>query len=293
MKYQSSSSFKAALEARIRQIAKSDNVSTVRLRKLIAADRLMARMLVVERDGWIMKGGMALDLRYGDRARMTKDLDLVRADSSEAGFEVLLEAADNNLDDYFSFAVGRSSTFDDDDNTATRYQVRVELGGTLFERLTVDVGLASSLPDPPDRLAGIRIFDFAELEPIEIPAIPLAHHVAEKVHAYTRTYASSRQSSRVKDLVDIVLISLESSFSAGDLRKALEQTFFTRGTHDLPTHLPSPPAEWSVPFRALAGTIGLNPDMNEGYSRAVCFLDPVLIGGIVGTSIWDRVGRWS
>lgn len=293
MKYPSGGSFKAALEAMIRRNTGPDNDSVVRLRKRIAADRLIARLLSVERNGWVIKGGMALDLRYGDRARMTKDLDLVRADTTEAGFEALLAATDQDLDDYFSLMVGRSSTFDDDDNTATRYQIRVELGGALFERLTVDIGLADSLPYPPDRLAGIRFFDFADLEPIEIPAIPIAHHVAEKVHAYTRTYSSDRKSTRVKDLVDIVLISLESSFTAGELRTALEQTFSPRGTHDLPAHLPSPPAEWSVPFGELAKRIGLNPDIDEGYSRAVLLLDPVLSGEVVGTSMWDRTGRWS
>ncbi|MBI2403732.1 MAG: hypothetical protein HYV20_13555 [Gemmatimonadetes bacterium] len=35
--------------------------------------------------------------------------------------------------------------------------------------------------------------------------IPLARHVAEKVHAYARTYGEGRASTRVKDLVDLVL----------------------------------------------------------------------------------------
>ena len=292
MRYESGGAFKAALEARIRRLAGQDNEAIVRQRKLIAADRLVARLLAVERNGWVVKGGMALDLRYGDRARMTKDLDLVRADDPEVGFEVLLIAADTDLNDYFAFTVGKSRTFDDDDNTATRYQVRVELDGTLFERLVVDLGHADALPDRPDRLSGIGFFDFADLQPIEIPAIPLALHVAEKVHAYTRTYSGGRRSSRVKDLVDIVLISRESSLMAGDVRAALEQTFSTRQTHDLPVHFPPPPAEWSGPYRDQAGRIGLDSDIIAGYARGGAFLDPILSGAIPDDAIWDPEERW-
>lgn len=292
MRYDRGRPFKAALEAKIRCVAGRDNEATVRLRKLIAADRLIARLLAVERDGWIVKGGMALDLRYGDRARMTKDLDLVRADDSQAGLNALLAAAAIELGDHFTFIVGRSSTFDDDDNTATRYQVRVELDGILFERLVVDIGLAGALPDPPDRLTGIGLLDFADLETIEIPAIPLALHVAEKVHAYTRTYSGGRRSSRVKDLVDIVLISRESSLAAGALRTALVQTFSERQTHDLPLHLPSPPDEWGAPYREQAEKIGLDPDILEGYSRAVAFLGQILSGDIAEEAMWNPEGCW-
>lgn len=293
MKYESGGAFKAALEAKIRRIAGRDKDRVTRLRKLIAADRLIARLLVVESNGWAVKGGMALDLRYGNRARMTKDLDLVRTSDSEPGFEVLLAAADIDLNDYFVFTIGKATTFNDEGNAATRFQARVELNGTLFERLVVDIGIVDSLPDPPDRLTGIEFLNFAELGSKEIPAIPLPLHVAEKLHAYTRLYSGGRQSSRVKDLVDIVLISREGSLRAVELQTALKQTFTARQTHQMPLHFPSPPDEWSVPYRDQARKIGLDPDINNAYFRAVRFLDPILTGDISEDALWNPEGYWS
>ncbi|MGI9003671.1 MAG: nucleotidyl transferase AbiEii/AbiGii toxin family protein [Pseudonocardia sp.] len=52
----------------------------------------------------------------------------------------------------------------------------------------------------PDLLA------FAGVAQVRVPALPLETQIAEKLHAYTRTYESGRPSSRTKDLVDIFLI---------------------------------------------------------------------------------------
>ena len=43
-----------------------------------------------------------------------------------------------------------------------------------------------------------------DVDPVRIPAT-VEQDVAEKLHAYTRTYASERPSSRIKDLVDLVV----------------------------------------------------------------------------------------
>jgi hypothetical protein len=37
------------------------------------------------------------------------------------------------------------------------------------------------------------------------PTLPLELQIAEKVHAYTRTYGTDASSTRVKDLIDMVL----------------------------------------------------------------------------------------
>ncbi|MEA3328001.1 MAG: nucleotidyl transferase AbiEii/AbiGii toxin family protein [Chloroflexota bacterium] len=48
-----------------------------RLRKLVVFDRFLARLFQDQPDHWVFKGGFALQLRLGERARTTKDIDLL------------------------------------------------------------------------------------------------------------------------------------------------------------------------------------------------------------------------
>jgi hypothetical protein len=78
MKYATAGAFRTALEQRLSTASKQTGLSVQRLRKLVVFDRLLARLLVVAPDRWLPKGGLALDLRLGAKARTTKDMDLAR-----------------------------------------------------------------------------------------------------------------------------------------------------------------------------------------------------------------------
>jgi hypothetical protein len=172
-----------------------------------------------------------------------------------------------------------------------RYHVSAYLAGRRFEELTVDVGFCDPLTVAPERLRGPNLLSFAEIAPIEVPALPLAPHVAEKVHAYTRSYAGGRASTRVKDLVDLVLMPSQFPFEAGRLRSALHATFGARGSHPLPSALPPPPDQWRPGYRRMAAEVGLDPDLSAGYEQARAFLDPVLAGTVLDNATWDPARR--
>jgi hypothetical protein len=80
----------------------------------------------------------------------------------------------------------------------------------------------------------------------------------------------------VKDLVDLALL-----IGSGDLDKqriieALRLTFERRGTHDLPASLVPPPADWQVPFHALAEECGLPTDVAAVFAGVEEFVEEVL-----------------
>lgn len=287
MRYASASAFRAALEATINQAAREAG-SIQRRRKMAVVERLLARLSVVAPERWIVKGGVALDLRLGGRARATRDLDLARRDADAAAMEDLLAAAKLDLGDFFVFAVERTAALERDrEQVAVRYRVRAELAGRRFEEIALDIGFGDPLPASPDRLLGPNIFAFAELPPIIVPALPLDEHLAQKLHAYTRAYAENRPSTRVKDLIDMILIRSAAAFEAGRLREELTRTFAVRDTHPLPGALPPPPVGWAVPYRALAREVSLDPDVGHGHAQAAAWLDP-LLGGLLGED-----ARWS
>jgi hypothetical protein len=116
--------------------------------------------------------------------------------------------------------------------------------------------------------------------------VPLERQIAEKLHAYTRRYGDDQPSSRARDLIDIVLMSELASFEFERLRDVIVHLFEARATHDIPSSMPAPPLEWSVPYRALAEEVGLDPDLSVGHSLAATFLDPILAAE-PSTTHWD------
>jgi Nucleotidyl transferase AbiEii toxin, Type IV TA system len=76
MRYESGAAFRRALEDSLRTLSLSSTLPLVRLRKMVAFDRLLARLIAAEPDRWVLKGGLALQFRLGSRARKTKDIDL-------------------------------------------------------------------------------------------------------------------------------------------------------------------------------------------------------------------------
>ncbi len=55
--YATATAFRQALEERLRRLSLESNTSLSRLRKLVAFDRLLARMVAREPSLWILKGG--------------------------------------------------------------------------------------------------------------------------------------------------------------------------------------------------------------------------------------------
>jgi predicted nucleotidyltransferase component of viral defense system len=284
VRYEDAGAFRMALEQRLRNASQA-GASLVRLRKAVVFDRLLARLMVVAPNRWVLKGALALDFRLGERSRTTKDMDLAREDDEEAATADFVAAQAADLGDFFVFDIQKSREMGEATGGAIRYRARAELAGRLFEEVVIDVGFAGLLTGTPERLRGPELLTFAGLEPVEVPALPLEQHLAEKVHAYTRSYGTGVTSTRVKDLVDIILIRSFSTLDADRLAEALRRTFQIREQQSLPPALPAPPADWAVPYRRMATEVGLSQDLTAGYAEASAFLNPILAN--LASGRWD------
>ncbi len=124
---------------------------------------------------------------------------------------------------------------------ALRYRVRAELGGRRFEEVMVDIGFSDPLTWKPEPIRGSDLLaSIRRHEPTEVSVLPLDQHVAEKVHAYTRTYGQGQRSSRAKDLVDLVHVKQFMVPDAARLRSAFVGIFTGRRQHVLSDGAPSP-----------------------------------------------------
>lgn len=183
-----------------------------------------------------------------------------------------------------------------EEGVAARYHAAASLGRRIFETVVVDVGFDAPAPDQVDLVPGRDLLAFAGIPAVPIPTLPLPLHVAEKLHAYTRVYGDGRfASTRVKDLVDLVLIATSSTLRAGDLADALTQTFARRDTHPLPESLPKPPADyWPPAYATMAGRVGLDSSIDAGHALAAALLDPVLSERCATGLMWHPdLGQWT
>lgn len=176
---------------------------------------------------------------------------------------------------------------------AVRYNMTAELAGRRFEQFPVDVALSEHPTAPSERLPIPSLLDFADIQPVAMPVIALEQHIAEKVHAYTATYGPQQQpSTRIKDLIDLLLIAEFAMPNADRLRDSLDATFRNRARQPLPSALPAPPPGWTATYARAAEAVGLPTDLDTGYTDVVTFLDPVLAG--TATDCWNPTReRWT
>jgi hypothetical protein len=90
-----------------------------------------------------------------------------------------------------------------------------------------------------------------------------AQHFAEKVHALTREHGD-RTNTRVRDLVDLLLLIELRLVSPADVVPAVRHVFDTRGTHAVPSAIPDPPASWARDYAEAAAATSLHATTLEG-----------------------------
>ncbi|HEY5475563.1 MAG TPA: nucleotidyl transferase AbiEii/AbiGii toxin family protein [Tepidiformaceae bacterium] len=292
MKYGSAATFRQALEDRLKERAGRDGARIARLRKQVAFDRLLARLASVAPGLWALKGGFALELRLADRARTTIDVDIAWSGHENELLDTLIDAATEDLGDFFSLSIERTADPAARFGGAHRFRVATSLAGRLFETFLLDIGEGEADSGDLELLATSDLLGFAGIDQVLVPAIPITRQVAEKLHAYTRRYEGGRPSSRTKDLVDLALIAHLFTFDAVALALALQRVFEVRGTHDLPSELPPPPADWRTPYRQLAAEVGIETDLAAGHAAVAAMLDPILQNR-VDSGTWDpESGQW-
>ena len=248
--YATPAGFRAAVEATLRERARRLGVPAYIIRRQAALERLIVRLTEVAPDRWALKGGMALETRLGERARVSVD--------------------------YFTFAVAGSEELREAGvGLAVRYKVESSLVGRPFEPLQVDVSI--SVPDPWDAQRARRpgLLTALGLGPIEVLLVPLERQVAEKLHAFTRTYTGGG-TTRGRDLVDLMLVLENDRVDAKLLRDVIRRVFDRRATHPVPDRLPPPPRELAVSYRREAERVGLPTNLDDVHRLLGAWLDPVL-----------------
>jgi len=278
MQYKTAAAFRMALEERLRQRERETGEPLVRMRKRVVFERGMARLQKTGASPWVVKGGFALELRLGLRARMTKDLDL-GVDMGYFGSKTLSAAgvaeklrADlaEPHEDGFVFVVpqAQEEALPIPGVQAFRFSVEARLDGRLFDTIKVDIGVGDPLVPPLDELRGSDLLAFAGIPAPVIRSTSRAQHFSEKVHALTRPWEDSIN-SRVKDLADILLLMNLGLPHPSDVKRAVTEIFAARKSHDIPKRIEPPPATWGTAFASMADELQLTETTAERATARV------------------------
>lgn len=237
------------LEKRLARVAREQGIDQERLRRWVS---FLALCGVLERalsesvlGGYYLKGGVAMELRFAQRARATKDLDL-GIEGTRAGRLQALSAALRLGFDQFTFRV-KAQTRDMEQADTIRVQVSVQYRTRSWQTIEVDLGPASSeqidLIEPGVR--GMLELNIPIVSPVR--CLNLAEQIAQKLHACTGPFSAGR----ARDVLDILLVDLLSELDYAAAAEASRRIFRERATHEFPPGIVFP-REWYPELESLA-----------------------------------------
>ena len=262
--YVNAAAFRQALLTRLKLEATVRGVSMQSLQQRLLMERMLVRLFRSKETPWVLKGGFALDLRFRPQVRATRDLDLgVRNVTDEDNLRDCLETAMiEDPGDFLKFTLGRSSLANE--GKAIRFGVRVGLAGKELGGFSLDVALDDPRLASPQKIQSDENLGIEGLTPATSWVLDLAQHFAEKLHALTFDWLE-RENTRVKDLVDLVLLVERANLKGQKVALAIRDIFQHRQTHPVPTQIDSQPANWTQQYVSLAHEAGLHSlEMKQG-----------------------------
>src|SRR5208282_4246746 len=157
------------------------------------------------------------------------------------------EAAAFSSDDFFVYTIGEPiADLDAAPYGGARFPVETRLDGRVFVGFHLDVGIGDAVMEPLEVIEGRDWLGFAGIASPSLYLIPREQQFAEKLHAYTLPRPGA-VNSRVRDLVDMVLLIQSRTLQSDKVAEAVRVTFDRRGTHVLPNLFPQPPKDWQKP----------------------------------------------
>ena len=226
------------LEKTLARVAKEEGVAQERLRRWVS---FLALCGVLERavteqvlENYYLKGGVAMELRFAESARATKDVDIGVSGQSGQRLKLFQDAIALGFDE-FTFQI-KGKPLNMDKVEAQRLELAVRYRTRAWQTIDVDLGPAGcgtvDLVEPAIR--GLDAMGLRITSPIR--CLNLHEQIAQKLHACTGPY----RQGRARDILDILLIELLGKSDARAVRMAAEQLFAQRATHAFPPAIQIP-----------------------------------------------------
>jgi hypothetical protein len=285
--YKAPGDFRRALTAKLRELSSESRWGLAQLQRQIAYDRLLQRLYTVN-DEWIVKGAIAL-LARDIGVRASKDIDVYREGGRVAVEAELRDAAALDIGDWFRFELGPRQVMSDA-GAAMRLPVDAYVGDKVWASFHVDLARSDlRMTGQPEEMPALARVAMPEVSQSGYKVYPLVDHVADKVVATFDGHGHDKRipSTRFRDLVDLVAISLAARVDAGSQINAVESEASRRNV-SLPDRFDVPDRTlWQSGYAAEArrSLLPIAHGLDEALEVVRPFLDPLLDGTARGT--WD------
>lgn len=206
----------------------------------------LERVAEQEAPRFLLKGGIAIELRFGTNARATKDVDLVFFGDPK----LLKDDLDTAFDrEYSQFAFQRRPVENMRGTPFRRLEVKLSYRGRSWATLRLEVAPPDTQALDPEPVPAIDIAEFGLDGPEVVQCLSTRYQVAQKLHAVTEQF-DDRDNERFRDLIDLLLLR-EITEDLPALQAACVEVFRARKKQAWPPEVVVP-ASWAEPYRMLA-----------------------------------------
>lgn len=282
----------AAAIARAKATATATGADVGALLRQFVYGRFLARIFHDPDSPWVLKGGIAVLARVHD-ARTTKDVDLLHElQDLDGALERLRAACAIDLGDHFRFVISgyETSVVGAGQPQVDGYRVNIQAycGTAKKDGFGVDLVTGSLMTTEPEVMTD-TVLELRGLSSPPMRLYPMVDHVADKLCATQAMYgaAGDLPSSRVRDLVDIVVFARSQDVDGTALIGAIRAEWVHRGLEGDPVF--APPASWERLYPSVARKVPRCEGLTT-FAAAVGFVGGFLAPALDGSATGRR---WS
>jgi hypothetical protein len=267
----------------VSKYAEESGLGVRRVRQRISAMAFLGSLeRIREEDSptrFLIKGGMACELRFQDQARATRDLDALFHGSIE---ELLADLDTAFATPYSGFSFSYVQPESIRETGAHRFDVKLTYESRNWATLRVEVSRPEGQAHEPESVPALSMSEFGLAGPAEVACLSLRFQIAQKIHACTER-SSDRENERVHDLIDLQLME-ELIEDPGRINEACIEIFDLRRTHPWPPTLEIEPT-WPDTYRQLATELDFpTKDIVEATARVQALIDMIQLSEPSGGS---------
>lgn len=225
------------LQSWVGDLARADGIAPGRMQRWISF-MVVAAMLDQARDEnedpvFVLKGGAAMELRLGLRARATKDFDAAYREAMEGMLDRLDAALRHGHGD---FTATRTVPTSIAETNAVRLDIKLTYRGRSWATVQLEVAAAEGTAGREiERVPGKPLDPLGLEGPEDVPCVSIRYQIAQKIHACTEIPSGAKENDRFRDLIDLLLLEElveEDEWTA--VRHACEELFQLRAKHTWP-----------------------------------------------------------